>query len=405
MQHVDEDAPDIVELPEGSPEDFLLDRFVEDRSEAAFAALVRRHGPLVFSLCQRILQHQQDAEDAFQATFLVLARKAGTISHRACVGSWLYSVAYRIAQQAKAKRARLPVHDPNPADIPAADQTAELLWRDLRPILDDEVNRLPPKYRVPFVLCYFEGKTNEQAAAQMGCPVGTILSRLSRARDRLRTRLKRRGVALSVSLLLLLITERARALSPSPVLTQATVRAGLLFSGAKAFAANAIARNVVALADGYLKGLRRHRWMRTLAGLLAGSCGLGALALLFVALWPVPDQERIQGTWRATRMEFGGQEYRDNGTLITFTGDDFDLDCHIAGALGHFEVKAKFRLDPTTSPKSVNFTDPGGNIWLGIYEFDGDSLKICFNLMGPRPTSFVTQPNSQMMLYETRRKK
>jgi RNA polymerase sigma-70 factor (ECF subfamily) len=169
----------------------LLERFARRRDEAAFAALVRRHGPLVLSVCRRVLRHEQDAEDAFQATFLVLARKAGSIRKRESVGSWLYGVAYRIARKAKASKARQPVQLTKLREIAAAESSHEWMTYELRALLDQEVNRLPDKYRLPFVMCYVEGKTNKEAAQQLRCPVGTLASRLVRACARLRGRLTR----------------------------------------------------------------------------------------------------------------------------------------------------------------------------------------------------------------------
>jgi RNA polymerase sigma factor (sigma-70 family) len=172
----------------------LLERFVAGRDEAAFELLVWRHGPTVLGVCRRVLRNEQDAEDAFQATFLVLVRKAGSISKRQAVGSWLYRVAHRVALRALAgKRLASGVAV---VDVPA-EPAPEPDWGDLRPVLDEEVNCLPEKYRAPFVLCYLEGKTNEEAARQLGCPRGTVQSRLAWARQRLRERLGRRGLELS----------------------------------------------------------------------------------------------------------------------------------------------------------------------------------------------------------------
>jgi RNA polymerase sigma factor (sigma-70 family) len=176
------------------PDAQLLDRFVERRDEVAFELLVWRHGPMVLGVCRRILQNPHDAEDAFQASFFTLARKADSIARRDSVGAWLYRVAYRIALRARARRARLAQREQPLGDLPVAEvgcEPADLLaWRELRPVLDAEISRLPEKYRAAFVLCYLEGKTNEQAAEQLGCPKGTVLSRLSRARERLRKRLR-----------------------------------------------------------------------------------------------------------------------------------------------------------------------------------------------------------------------
>ncbi len=157
----------------------LLDDFVQRRDEAAFELLVWRHAGLVLGTCRRLLRDRHEAEDAFQATFLVLIRKAATISRRDSLGSWLHRVAVRIAQRARAQAARR-MTAALPEEVPAPEPKDDLLWRDLRPVLDEEVSRLPEKYRRPFVLCYLEGNTNEQAARQLGCPRGTILSRLAR---------------------------------------------------------------------------------------------------------------------------------------------------------------------------------------------------------------------------------
>jgi RNA polymerase sigma factor (sigma-70 family) len=166
-------------------DEILLERYTSRRDEAAFATLVQRYAPLVLAVCRRILNHEQDAEDAFQAVFCVLARRAGSIRRRATISAWLHGVAYRIALKARAARGRRPMPASNLPDIPAQEESPDWVWQELRPILDEEVNRLPDKYRQVFILCYLQSRTNEQAAAQLGCPLGTVLSRLARARERL----------------------------------------------------------------------------------------------------------------------------------------------------------------------------------------------------------------------------
>src|SRR5262249_2378305 len=141
--------------------------------EAAFAALVERHGPTVLGVCRRVLGDVHDAEDAFQATFLTLARKAGSIRRRAAVASWLYRVAYRMAVQAKAHFAVQRAQEGAAAAERPTSELPDLSWRDLWPVLDEEMNRLPDKYRAPLVLCFLEGKTNEEAAEELGWPAGS----------------------------------------------------------------------------------------------------------------------------------------------------------------------------------------------------------------------------------------
>ena len=145
----------------------LLQRFAGRADQAAFATLVQRHGPLVLGVCRRILQHDQDTEDAFQATFVVLARKAGGISNHQSLASWLYKVAYRIALRARSDKARRHLVE-NQAPPRAMDtDLGDVVQRELQQILGEEVQRLPEKYRAPILLCYLQGQTNEEAAAEL----------------------------------------------------------------------------------------------------------------------------------------------------------------------------------------------------------------------------------------------
>lgn len=172
----------------------LLALFAVDRDPAAFEVLLVRHGPMVRSVCARILRHEQDAEDAFQATFLALAKSAGTI-RRGSLAGWLYRAAYHVAIKAKSRAARRKEADA-PDDFAADGDTATSAeTRELRSIIDEEVTRLPARLRLPVVLCYLEGKSNSDAAAALGCPRGTIDSRLNAGRAKLKARFVRRGIA------------------------------------------------------------------------------------------------------------------------------------------------------------------------------------------------------------------
>src|SRR5260370_1381741 len=183
----------------------LLQRFVSERDEAAFELLVRRHERMVWGVCRRLLANSHDAEDAFQAAFVVLVRKASTVSKRESVGCWLHQVAYRVALRAGANRARIAGREQRALDPESAidphDLPTEVVWRELRQILDQELSRLPEKYRAPVVLCYLQGKSYEEAAQQLGCSKGTVSTRLTRAREVLRGRLSRRGLSLTTGLL------------------------------------------------------------------------------------------------------------------------------------------------------------------------------------------------------------
>ncbi len=223
----------------------LLQRFARRRDEAAFELLVWRHGPMVLGVCRRLLGDAHAAEDAFQATFLVLARKAGGIARGAAVGPWLYRVAFRVALRARAVAAKRPTVA-LPADVPAPPGPAEGDWR---PILDEEIGRLPERYRRPVVLCYLQGHTLAEAARQLGCPRGTVAVRLVRARQRLRARLARRGVALVAAL--------PRAVAPMSAVPTALVKSAV--RGALSYAVNttagALSPSVLTLTEGVLRAM------------------------------------------------------------------------------------------------------------------------------------------------------
>ena len=197
----------------------LLERFVARGEEAVFEALIERHGPMVWGVCRRVLRDHHDAEDAFQATFLVFARKAASIVPREKVGNWLYGAAYRTVRKARVIRARRQRREVYVDDIPgrctgAAEPVSDLLSR-----LDEELCRLPDKYRLPIVLCDLGGRTHKEAAEELGWPIGTVSGRLSRARALLARRLARRGVAATAGAMeLLLAAEPASAHVPVPLI-------------------------------------------------------------------------------------------------------------------------------------------------------------------------------------------
>jgi RNA polymerase sigma factor (sigma-70 family) len=380
-------------------DDILLERYTSRRDEAAFAALVRRHGPLVLGTCRRVLHHEQDAEDAFQAVFCVLARRARSIHHRAALGAWLHAVTYRIARKARAGRERRPMSETPFPDVPAEERSPEWLWREIQPVLDEEVNRLPEKYRHAFVLCYLEERTTEQAAAQLGCPQGTVLSRLARARERLRTRLTRRGLALSAAALAATLGSQATRAAVQADLAHAAVQ-----TAARYAAAQPVATGVATLADGFLKALARSRLTRTLGWGLV----LGALIALLLLLWffpqtassPPSDQDRLQGTWQVVAIEKVDQPREDNPrTKGVFAGNQLTL-----VVTGIQLPPMQFVLHPSHNPRAVDFTMQSGKVLKGIYQVNGDSLLLCLDFDmagrgGKRPASFRPEPGGALIVF------
>jgi RNA polymerase sigma factor (sigma-70 family) len=254
----------------------LLARFVAARDEAAFAALVGRHGPMVLGVCRRVLGDAHDAEDAFQAAFLVLARKAASIGRPDALGNWLYGVAYRTALGARARASRRRARERELAEEPAVDTPRDVAWGELRAALDAEVARLPHRYRSAFVLCCLEGRTNEETARLLGCPKGTVHSRLSWARQRLRDRLTRRGVALPAAGAAALWSVDALSAAVPAALAGSTARAAALFASGQA----AASAEVLSLAKGVLQAMFLQKVKVLSAALLAVGVVCGGVVWL-----------------------------------------------------------------------------------------------------------------------------
>jgi RNA polymerase sigma factor (sigma-70 family) len=215
---------------EAKPADdgWLLERFIGQRDEAAFAELVSRHGPLVMGLCRRLLGNLQDAEDVFQATFFVLARKAATIRKPGSLSCWLHGVASRLALKTRAEVQRRRIHERQAVSVLESAEV-DLSWREVRGLIDEELQRLPQKQRLPLVLCYLEGLTQDEASRRLGWPRGTLKRRLEAGRERLRLRLTRRGVTLGAGLFAVALSESAIKGAVSLTLRNATAWAAVQF--------------------------------------------------------------------------------------------------------------------------------------------------------------------------------
>ncbi|HEV3145567.1 MAG TPA: sigma-70 family RNA polymerase sigma factor [Gemmataceae bacterium] len=231
----------------------LLQNYLSRREEAALAILVRRHGPMVWGVCRRILHHSHDAEDAFQATFLVFVRKAASIASKELVGNWLYGVAYQTAMKARTMAAKRRERERQVIEMPEAEAVSHDLWRDLQPLLDHALSCLPDKYRIPVVLCDLQGKSRKAAAQQIGCPEGTVAGRLARARTMLAKRLARHGVTATGAALAAALAEEAASAKVPLAVASGTIKAATIFAAGPAAAGGALSARPVALAERVLK--------------------------------------------------------------------------------------------------------------------------------------------------------
>jgi len=245
----------------------LLRQYLTSKDEAAFAALVKRHGPMVLGICQRMLRHAQDAEDAFQATFLVLARKAGAIRKQDSVGGWLYSVAFRVAKKLQATAARRRAREHPLRDGPHAASSDDLSWREVQGVLGEELNRLGDKYRAPLLLCYLQGKTRDEAAGQLGWDLNVLRGRLERGRALLRARLTRRGVSLATALLAMGLAE-GQAAGISAALLSRALEAATCVAPATA-AGGVVSAQVAALTQGVIQAMFLTKVKSIVVGLAA----------------------------------------------------------------------------------------------------------------------------------------
>ncbi|HLN31769.1 MAG TPA: sigma-70 family RNA polymerase sigma factor [Gemmataceae bacterium] len=225
----------------------LLHAFVSQRDEAAFSTLVQRHGSMVLKVCRRLLQDEQDAEDAFQATFLVLVRKSAAVRNRSGLGAWLYGVAYRAALSLRRSRLRRRSHERRARCVLPRSPVTELAWREIQALMEEEIQRLPEKYRAVFVLCCLESQTRADVARSLGLKEGTVSSRLDYARNRLHQRLARRGVTLSAVLAATALANVPEAGAVPASLLAATSRAARVLVETKAIAAAAVSAQVAAL--------------------------------------------------------------------------------------------------------------------------------------------------------------
>ena len=399
--------------PDHGPADrHLLERFVSAGDQAAFAALVQRHGPMVLGVCRRLLHDAHDAEDAFQATFLVLAHKARSLSRPESLGPWLHGVACRTAAQAR-RAARRRAREREAAAMPDTDPAAEVVWRELRQVLDEELGRLAPKYRAPLVLFYLEGKDTEEVARQLGCPKGTVQSRLARGRDRLRDRLVRRGVTLSVWTLALVLAEKAAPAAVPAALVEGTVQTAAMTAAATG-AAGAIPATVAVLTKGVLRAMLLSKLKTLAAVVLAVALAVAGTAVgarLALADKPAAagqgadqkDEEKIVGTWAVVSEEHGGQKTAEEelkGLRLILAADG-----KLTQKQGEREEEGAYKLDPAKAPKEIDVS-AHNKMLPGIYKLEGDTLTLCADHGGAeRPTEFASKAGTDVVLVVLKREK
>jgi RNA polymerase sigma factor (sigma-70 family) len=325
------------------PDADLLHRFTASQDEGAFTALVRRHGPMVLGVCRRLLPNEQDAEDAFQATFLILALKAASVRPAEMLGSWLHGVARTTALKARrtrlrrTQRERLVAVLPEPEPVPReADPLSDLL-----PILDDELARLPNRFRAVVVLCDLEGLTRPEAARQLGVPEGTVNSRLSRARALLAQRLSRHSATLSGGALALLLTQCAAARVPAAV-TLSAIRLAALMAGTGTAAPGVLSAGVAHLVEGVTGTMFVTKLKSALAALLVlAGIGLGGVLSLRA------DADERQPPPAATAPQGKAAPAPENNLKNTLLA----LDQHLweASAKGDWQERSKFYAEDMVS--------------------------------------------------------
>jgi RNA polymerase sigma factor (sigma-70 family) len=394
----------------------LLARYVAAQDEVAFEVLLQRHGQMVYGVCRRVLRHAHEADDAFQATFLVLVRKAASIRRPELLGNWLWGVARRTALEARTVRARRERAERSLAESSVGPTSGGHESADWLDYLDQEVERLPAKYRVPVIMCDLEGAPRRDAARQLGIPEGTLSSRLATARKLLARRLARyRAVATDAGLSAGLAPLAAHTVSPG--LVKSTRELAALVAAGKIVTAPS-----VVLMTGVLKAMMFQKLK--FAGGAALSLALvigGAGALLsptsaapknavmggspvetttFVASPRPDDRELILGTWEVVKLLRDGKApEKEEVHKLVFTkdrvypkkGDKWDKDPHT------------YKLDPTANPKQIDtieLTQPMNKVWKGVYELTKDELKICSSGVGKERPARLTEdaPGTDFMI-------
>jgi RNA polymerase sigma-70 factor (ECF subfamily) len=415
----------------------LLEIFVARRDEAAFEAMVRRHGPMVMGVCGRVLRNRQDAEDAFQAAFLVLVRKAAVITSRELLAAWLYGVAYNTALKAKASAARRHRKERQAAAMVESDAETSPPERDWLPLLDRELSGLPDRYRLPIILCELQGKSHQDAARELGCPIGTLSGRLSRGRNLLAKRLARYGLGLTAGTLSAALAQQEASASVPAAVVSATV---------KAATAGMISAEIAALTEGVVKAMFLAK-LKVVTVILGTAVVLTVAALACTALAGGQPQDKagsiekpplraddkpekknakkedksqadgdkdfdsLQGTWNIETMGWGDDSLPKElmkGYKFVFAGNKLTWEAAIGMTRqsgGKISVAdgaypGDFKIDPSKKPMEIDIIlhlkQRGATVdktCRGIYEIEGDALKMYYYSVdtGRRPIEFSSK--------------
>jgi RNA polymerase sigma factor (sigma-70 family) len=358
----------------------LLRQFVGQRDEDAFTALVRRHERLVWRVCWQALGHVQDAEDAFQATFVVLAHSAAKIDKKEMLGSWLHGVALRIALKAKRDAARRRKREREAANMPRRKQSSELSWREVCQVLDEEVQRLPEKYRAPFVLCVLEEKSLAEAARQLGWKEGTVSGRLTRARQQLQERLGRREIRLSAVLASLALAHSAASASLPAGLPATTIHTALSYLARPEAAADILPAKVATYVQGAMKPMLSSKIKFATIVFLAVNCGIAGIGLRARERTDAPPpaakpaDSKTDAPGKATKsqetatLRLSGRVLDPNGK--PFQGAklyllDFSASQESPKVQATSDTDGRFRF--TIARKDVKMSPYGGDSWDSIY--------------------------------------
>jgi RNA polymerase sigma factor (sigma-70 family) len=385
----------------------LLESFVSHREAAALEALVRRHAPMVWGVCGRILHNHHDTEDAFQATFLVLVRKASTVRPREMVGNWLYGVARQTALKARATRAKRQTRERQVTDMPESAVKERDLWNDLLPVLDQELSRLPDKYRVAIILCDLEGKTRKEAARQLGCPEGTMAGRLTRARIMLAKRLTRRGVVLSGGALAAVLSQQAAASGVQASVASSTIKAATLLAAGKAAATGAISVKVATLTEGVMKAMLFTKLKTVLAVvMILGFMAAGATILTSrtaagqedkppVVEKPVDTSAKQEPEMKEEEFAWGKEV---NGLQLGLTLVPADKNAYCLGEQIKFEVRVR---NVSKAPITISYGLPESEP--KITDAKGEKVHVAMPAILDFiviPTEKVLKPGETVALYQ-----